>query len=391
MSFLNSIALWGLLAISIPIMIHFWNGKRGKTIAWAAMDFLGDSVNRVSKGIQIENLLVLLLRILMIALLVFILAQLFVNRDESIDEKKIVHVLHGEKELREEFRFEIQQALNNGELVFVSGNPPKNVETVESLFEERDTFETNLQATLDYLESDLDSLFVYLPNSNLALESDLYTIPIRPNLMISAQDPVSNSTQIIQTKAGLFYKVNDAGILESTSQKGAENSNFDFSEQPISYIIQNSAEESQFLEAALASISEIYGFAFQKVTDVDSASLIFSNQSISNSDPEKLYFITNSLDYSVTKNQLFFPESWTFNDSEQIRNGQLPELILESYLAFVGLKKMETKLQENLLSNRFLVQNRKSASQKANFNEWLIIFLLATLIFERVLAFRQKI
>lgn len=391
MSFLNSIALWGLLAISIPIMIHFWNGKRGKTIAWAAMDFLTTTENRVSKGIQFENLLVLLLRILMFALLVLILAQLFLNRDELADEKKIAHVLHGERELWEEFRFEIQQALENGELVFVSGNPPKNIFTIETLFEKNDTFENNLQASFDHLDKELDSLIVYLPNSNLALDSDFYTVPISPAFKVSSQDPISNSTQIIQTKPGLFFQVNDSGILESKSQIGAEISNFDFSQQPIPYAIESSDEESQFIEAALGSISEVYGFSFQKTIDLDSATLIFANQFISKSDSKKLYFITNSIGYSTTTNQHFFPESWTFEDSEQIRNGQLPELILENYLGFVGLEKKESKLQKNLLPNRFLVKDRKSTSQKANLNEWLIMFLLVTLVLERILAFKQKI
>jgi len=35
-----------------------------------------------------------------------------------------------------------------------------------------------------------------------------------------------------------------------------------------------------------------------------------------------------------------------FEDSEKIRNGQLPELILESILAFIGVKKIQIRLIE---------------------------------------------
>jgi hypothetical protein len=188
MSFLNSIALWGLLAISIPVLIHLWNGKRGKTIAWAAMDFLTDAENRVSKGIKLENWLVLLLRILGIGLLVLILAQLFWNQSEIAQEKKIAHVLHGENVLWEEFRFEIQQAFEREELVFISGNPPKAVQDFESLFTMENTSDRNLQTTLDQLPVDLDSLILYLPNSNLELSADFYSSTLVPNLKISSMN-----------------------------------------------------------------------------------------------------------------------------------------------------------------------------------------------------------
>ncbi|MEO0018865.1 MAG: hypothetical protein RLZZ522_2148, partial [Verrucomicrobiota bacterium] len=37
MIFLNSLLLWGLLAASIPVIIHLLNRRRHKTIQWAAM------------------------------------------------------------------------------------------------------------------------------------------------------------------------------------------------------------------------------------------------------------------------------------------------------------------------------------------------------------------
>jgi len=391
MSFLNSIALWGLLAISIPILIHLWNGKRGKTIAWAAMDFLTDAENRVSKGIKLENWLILLLRILLIGLLALILAQLFWNRSEIAQEKKIAHVLYGEKALWEEFRFEIQQALEKEELVFVSGNPPKAIQDLEFLSTIENSSERNLQTTLDELPVDLDSLIIYLPNSNLALSADFFSTALVPNLKISSQEPTASQSNSIQTKAGVFLKVNDAGLLESQTLEGGSKATFDFSQQSIGYVIQNSTEEILVIEAALGSISEVYGFEFRETTNMDSASLIFSNQQILNSDPRKLYFVTNSPGYSESENQTLYSGSWTFEDSEEIRNGQLPELILESYLAFIGVEKNPNPINSNELAQRFLLKDKQSSTQKANLNEWLLMLFFGTLIVERYLAFKQGI
>ena len=391
MSFLNSIALWGLLAISIPILIHLWNGKRGKTIAWAAMNFLTDAKNRVSKGIKLENWLVLVLRILGIGLLVLILAQLFWNQSEIAQEKKIAHVLNGEKALWEEFRFEIQQALEREELVVASGNPPKAIQDFESLFTMENTSDRNLQTTLDQLPVDLDSLILYLPNSNLELSADFYSTALVPNLKISSQEPSAAQSNSIQTKGGFFYQVNDVGLLESQSLEGGSKADLDFSQQSIGYVIQNSAEERPFIIAALGSISEVYGFEFRETENVDSASVIFSNRQISNSDPKKLYFHTNTLGYSESENQILFPNSWTFEDSEEIRNGQLPELILKSYLALIGVEKNPKPINSNALSQRFLLKDKQSRNQKANLNELLLMLFLGTLILERYLAFKQGI
>jgi hypothetical protein len=253
------------------------------------------------------------------------------------------------------------------------------------------TSERNLQTTLDQLPVDLDSLILYLPNSNLELAADFYSTPLVPNLKISSQEASAAQPNSIQTKAGFFYQVNNVGLLESQSLEGGSKADLDFSQQSIGFAIQNSAEERPFIEAALESISEVYGFEFRETENLDSASVIFSNRQISNSDPKKLYFHTNNLGYSESENQISFPDSWTFEDSEKIRNGQLPELILESYLAFIGVEKNPNSINSNDLSQRFLLKDKKTSNQKANLNEWLLMLFLGTLILERYLAFKQGI
>jgi hypothetical protein len=248
-----------------------------------------------------------------------------------------------------------------------------------------------LQTTLDQLPDDLDSLILYLPNSNLELSADFYSTPLVPNLKISSQESSAAQSNSIQTKAGFYYKVNDAGLLESKLIEGGSKADLDFSQQSIGYVIHNSAEERPFIEAALSSISEVYGFEFRETENLDSASVIFSNRQISNSDSRKLHFITNNLGYSESENQILFPDSWTFEDSEEIRNGQLPELILESYLAFIDIEKNPNPINSDALSKRFLLKDKKKRNQKANLNEWLLMLFLGTLILERYLAFKQGI
>ncbi len=80
MTFLNSILLWSGLALAAgPIIIHLLNRRRFRILDWAAMEFLLESVRRNRRRVRIEELLLLLLRILVIALMGAALARPFVG------------------------------------------------------------------------------------------------------------------------------------------------------------------------------------------------------------------------------------------------------------------------------------------------------------------------
>ncbi|HEY5793336.1 MAG TPA: BatA domain-containing protein, partial [Chthoniobacterales bacterium] len=75
MSFLNPVVLFGLAAISVPVAIHLLNKFRVQRTRWAAMRFVQESLRRNRRQIQLEDLLLLLLRCLLVALLVFAFAR----------------------------------------------------------------------------------------------------------------------------------------------------------------------------------------------------------------------------------------------------------------------------------------------------------------------------
>ena len=75
LTFLNLGALFGLAAVSIPIIIHFLNRLQVKEVTWAAMRFLRESMQKNRRRLQIEDLLLLVLRCLLIILLILALSQ----------------------------------------------------------------------------------------------------------------------------------------------------------------------------------------------------------------------------------------------------------------------------------------------------------------------------
>jgi hypothetical protein len=67
----------GALAVASPVIIHLLNKRRFKLVAWAAMEFLLEANKKNRRRVQLENLIILLLRCLAMLLLGLLLARPF--------------------------------------------------------------------------------------------------------------------------------------------------------------------------------------------------------------------------------------------------------------------------------------------------------------------------
>lgn len=70
MSFVHGPLLWGLGLISVPLIIHLLNRRRFVVVRWATMEFLLAANKKNRRRVRLEQLLVLLLRMLAVALIV---------------------------------------------------------------------------------------------------------------------------------------------------------------------------------------------------------------------------------------------------------------------------------------------------------------------------------
>src|SRR5436305_10949582 len=75
MGFLTPFMLFGALAAAIPVAIHLFFRSRYRTVPWAAMKFLLTSVEQTSRRLKFQELLLLLLRMLVLAMLAFAFAR----------------------------------------------------------------------------------------------------------------------------------------------------------------------------------------------------------------------------------------------------------------------------------------------------------------------------
>lgn len=75
MSFLNPLLLLGALGVASPIIIHLLAKKRVKRVVWAAMRFLKVTVQRNQRRMNLEDVILLLMRCALVCLIAFALAR----------------------------------------------------------------------------------------------------------------------------------------------------------------------------------------------------------------------------------------------------------------------------------------------------------------------------
>ena len=95
MQFVHPLYLFGLLAIAIPIVVHLFNFRRFRRVYFTNVRFLQALRQQTRKQSQLRHLLILLMRILAIAALVFAFAQPYIPYPDShskIAQQNVVSV-----------------------------------------------------------------------------------------------------------------------------------------------------------------------------------------------------------------------------------------------------------------------------------------------------------
>lgn len=72
---LNPIALFAAAAVIIPVMIHLWNTRRGKTLKVGSIALLSESSKKPARSLRITNWPLLLLRCLLLVLIAVLMAK----------------------------------------------------------------------------------------------------------------------------------------------------------------------------------------------------------------------------------------------------------------------------------------------------------------------------
>ena len=82
--FLHPLLLWGTALAAVPLVIHILNRRRHKPLAWGAMRFVIAAHKRTRRRVQLENWILLFLRMAAVAMLALAIARPFIGKESPL-------------------------------------------------------------------------------------------------------------------------------------------------------------------------------------------------------------------------------------------------------------------------------------------------------------------
>lgn len=357
MEFLNPGMVWGLLAISLPLVLHFWHQKRGKELPWAAYRWLAGTILQSSRGIRLENILLLILRCILLSLLVFYLSEPHLKRSNQ----EIVHWIQPRKEVVENFRFELEEAGRRGEKRFwFNGDPVTELNVIP------EGGYADLQVVINKIKKG-GKAEIYLSGTDDFTRFNRVYLPAEYTL---------------HTPASAFRKeARDIAPQEAAFPEGQ-------STKVLKVLLES---EKESISAALKAITEVYGLHFEINEQREPGrfyDVAFTHR------PDSLAgvnFVSGAAALPVDQmsglsSVIWFDEQLKPESSDRVFNGELPEIILEAL-------KTERELPVSLLSKRQLRDKfgvRPADRSEGSFPGLILVFFILILGAERWLAIHKN-
>jgi hypothetical protein len=221
MILLNSIWLFALAALSIPVAIHLWNIKRGKTLKVGSISLI-TAASQNSRSLKLHDLLLLLLRCLLLALVAFVLAMPLWQRYVNTSQIKgwVLVPKESLKETYQKFKPEID-SLNKAGYEFHYFNKGFEKTDLNKILSDTTSFKYNSNTSYWTLVQQLggqipSSLPVYLFTPNWASYFKGERPEVALNLHWQSYTPVDSTSSWV-AKAWLANK-NDIHVVEDNSK-----------------------------------------------------------------------------------------------------------------------------------------------------------------------------
>ncbi|WP_221390958.1 BatA domain-containing protein [Dyadobacter sp. NIV53] len=402
MEFLQPALLWGFLAVTIPVVIHFWYQKKGKTIAWAASQWLIDKTSLQNRGLRLDEIPLLLIRCLLVILLVLLLSKPIVNwfRSSPLTEK--IHLVEPDNLLVSNFRFELENAIKKGEKIYWIGAEKQEAKDISVVPKQKDV-ELYLQKSISRVSETGKELNLYISyNQKLAGLPKIY-VPGSFKLFSIIDSTLKAAISYLDLGNGkkLFADRNPNGVVQLKVTGVTDNiPASQFASEPVHkgkiqvLIDYKNPAEQQTVQAAMLALGEVYSIPFvidlAKKTDIK-YEWIFTDQKMMETNPGTLYFIRNdNARQNLSENIIPIQDSLRLSTSELVQNGAVPEWVGNILVAHYKLNEDIIPLSQQQLNARF-ISVKPVANQNANkIYQWLLLFFVITLIVERWIALRKN-
>lgn len=368
MTLLQPYLLWGMLAVAIPVAIHFWYQKKGRTIEWAAMRWLGEQTTLQHRGLRLNELWLMLLRCLIVLLLAFILSKPVIDWLGNRNDTEVVHLVQPDALVTETYRFELEKALKNGDKMYWLGPVPEQIASIAA-FPANPVNLFSIQQDINVLSDGFKKYFrLYFRND--------------PALTTFPKTYIPGNYQ-------LFAVVDSSGKKQAPLLDGKYAAS-----RRIQVLLENKdGAERHTIQAALDALSEVYGLSFETVDKQMPGKhydWVFTNRSITRPEAGTRYIVSGRMpEWDAPASVVFLPDSLRPAGSELVESGQFPEWLGEMLVKDLNLTGTGKPLSESQLHALFERTNAAGVHQEATLRPWLLSCLILLLIAERWLALRK--
>lgn len=356
MALLQTNMLWGIMAIALPIAIHFWYQKKGKTISWAATRWLSEQTTLQHRGLRLHEIGLMLVRCLLVIMLALILAKPVWNWLNSDMETSHIHLVQPDRQVADNYRFELEKAIRRGDEVYwigasqqritdLSASPPSNSNVADLQQAINDLAGAGRKFSF-YLREDVDLGRIYVPG-------DFQICSARPSSLAGKipyldlgdgkrlfADPVTGHLQVANQDS------HDAFMPEPVHR----------GEIPV-LVQHGNAGAERTAKAALEALKEVYSIPFV----IDTVRI-----------PGKRY------EWS--------PRFFRLHDDE---SAEEVERLGESFVDHFRLKNKKAPLSESQLNALFEKAPRTDYEGVLRAQQWLLIVFILLWMLERWMALRK--
>lgn len=365
MSIGNPFLLWGALGIVIPILIHLWNKKESRVLDWAATQWLLEKNRVQQRNLKLDNLLLLLVRCLLITLLAFLLSEPAFHSLPDSETSAAAHLIEPDSRVVENFRYELQAALDRKEPLFWIDGSATPVSDLTRIPTVNGLLNSLLQASVDKVERSGQTLNLYLQNSQKLVAA--------ATVFVHGEIRVHSVTNTFSTVPQLWKTLKQVDALVSFQSK----------------------EEEHIVGAALVALRENSGLPVRISFAAEAGhvyDLVLTDRLPVENGSKSLLIVSGYQGLNPAPSRMsFYPERFTIKESDMVRSGGLPEWIAERLLAYYDIIPSKAPLSQMQLNAVF----RRAAGglgdrTNGNFQSGLLIAFIVLLIIERAMAFRSN-
>lgn len=378
--------LWGAAGIIIPLIIHFWHQKKGRSLNWAAMHWLSEKNQQQHRGFRLDHVLLLILRCLILILISIIAAKPFLDAFSSDTLPQKIHLVQPETVVTNNFRFELTQAQQKGESIYWISPSAEEVKDLKNVSVSQPFHPLLIQNTIQKLvKNPKQRVELYLVNASVL--ADLPTIALPDSFAIHT----ATDTIIHYPQAALFFGDHQVFVdhHQTLLSQAPASQTRPVHVGPISVQVQFTNPVAQkTVMAALGSLTDVYQINFD-FSEKPTYDWILTDQNISSPQASSLYFISGPATLAHPRLH-YLNETLTPQSSETVASGQLPEVLGEVLLKHYQLIPRVTPLNNNMLSSLFQPSPAFNFEGSKTLREWLLVGLLVLVGIERWMALKKN-